>query len=130
MHGLYALYLLFTESLCVRSEPTLQSANAGGVQAAARTRRETHSKRQAFHGPFGGRGTQRFPDHKQVSGRYHKRCQSSERETSELKSINAQPDNNILNVCTKQFTESFAYYACLNKQKCHQAFIPLTCFLQ
>lgn len=105
MRGLYALHLLFTKSLCVRSEPTLQSADAGGVQAAAGTRRETHSKRQAFHGPFGGRGTQRFPDHKQVSGRHHKRCQSSEREASESKSINAQRDDNILHVCTMQFTE-------------------------
>lgn len=81
------------------SEPTLQSADAGGVQAAAGTRRETHSKRQTFHGPFGGRGTQRFPDHKQVSGRHHKRCQSSKRKTSEWKSINLQRDN-ILYICT------------------------------
>lgn len=105
VRGLYALHLLFTKSLCIHSEPTLQSTDAGGVQAAAGTRRETHSKRQTFHGPFGGRGTQRFPDHKQVSGRHHKRCQSSERETSELKSINPQRYKSIINyVCTMQFT--------------------------
>jgi len=97
---------LLNRYVSVCSEPTLQSADAGGVQAAAGTRRETHSKRQAFHGPFGGRGTQRFPDHKQVSGRHHKRCQSSERETSESNSINARCNNNIpLYVSTMQFIE-------------------------